>query len=550
MTETEINNNTNTETQEKVILEEEEENPSSMKKRQDKIAADKNIKIEKVKTSLILYIGNLPENIDNYELFELIQSAGEFSVDSMNIKKTKEKSAYAYVKFKNRFEVEKVQKKLHLSTYKDKIIKADLFKKEEKRLINDLNSNIFFKGFPKNTDVQEVLKLFKTMGEVSSIKPKTSAKGEFFGSGYLSYKDPESASDAILKLNGIEIGGSKISVIKYSKYETRVVNKTFPVVIVFNLPPHVNSSNELKEIIGKFAEVTICGVLEEENQFNPSEKKLFGIAVLPSADEVEKCIMNSKDTELNSFGVEINQAEFNKANCDRLLKIKKESLKKRYEGSNLIVKGLPKTLTEKDLYNLFSTFGAVKSIKLQTEGVHKEIKDKDGNIVDRQFIYESKGFGFVLFHEITSAKKCLEELNDVPYEFNNTSLLLKLEYFNYDRNPNEAKKNNTHTKKVGNYKKGGEGGYNPNYKKGGRKFNNNHKHQKPPVLGNYSNNPMMNQQFPGMMNPPSSMMMNQQIPQQYNNPMMNMNMMMYMNQHQNVSKVEFIFRLFFFFSLN
>lgn len=427
-------------------------------------------KAEKIKTNLILYIGNLPGEIDNYELYEMIRSHGNFSVDSMNIKKTREENtAFAYVKFGSKKEVEEAKKKIHLSSYKNKIIKADLFRKEEKRKINDINSNIFFKGFPKTTDPKDILTLFSQFGEIHSIKPIFKNKTSFTGTGYLSFKDPESAADAIMKLNGTEYQGTKITVIKFNKLETRVINSSFPVIICRNLPSQVVSSNNLSELLKKMCDITLCGLFQEKTENYTSTS---GIALLPSADEVEKILINSKDPEVNIFNIEIIQAEYNKVNCDRLIDLKKNSLKSKYQGSNLIVKNIPKEISEKDLYSLFTTFGPVKSVKISTEGIMKEIKDSNGIVMDKQYVYESKGFGYVLFTDHESASKCIEELNNVPYGFKNTSMLLKLEYFNYDRNTgNQSNHNNNATN-------------NKPFKKGGKKnFQGNNNHQQ----SNYNN---------------------------------------------------------------
>jgi RNA recognition motif-containing protein len=472
-------------------------------------------KIEKIKTNLILYIGNLPSSIDNYELYELIQKNAkkneEFSIDSMNIKKTQKDAAYAYVKFKTKKEVEAVKENLHLSTFKEKIIKADLFKKEEKRLINDINSNVFFKGFNKDINIQEVLKIFKEIGDVNSIKPKISTKGIFLGSGYVSYKDPESAADAILKLNNKEINNTRISVIKYNKYETRVLNRNFPVVLVQNLPPHIQNITDLNNLIIKFCETTLCGVytvnkseemastfnLQNMNFNSENEFVTNGIVLLPSTEEVEKCLINCNDPELNEYDIEITQAVCDKINCDRLIQAKKNSLKSKYEGCNIIVKNLPKNMDKKELTNLFSSFGPVKSVKIATEGVFKEIKDSRGIVMDKEYIYESKGLGYVLFLNVEAAKKCMSELHDVPYAFGDISLLLKMEYFNYDRIPGQEKEKNNdknQNKKNENNLTNQKNYHNKN--KGAQKFNNKKEQFNRFPQNNFNNKNVDNQNMP------------------------------------------------------
>jgi RNA recognition motif-containing protein len=55
-----------------------------------------------INTNVVLYIGELPPDIDQYELHQFIMSFGKFSIESLLVKPTKENKAYAYVKFKSK----------------------------------------------------------------------------------------------------------------------------------------------------------------------------------------------------------------------------------------------------------------------------------------------------------------------------------------------------------------------------------------------------------------------------------------------------------------
>lgn len=90
---------------------------------------------------------------------------------------------------------------------------------------------------------------------------------------------------------------------------------------------------------------------------------------------------------------------------DKLLKAKNENFKEKYQGCNLVVKNLIKEIKDKHLYELFRTFGEIKTARIATEGVMKDKKDENGNIIDKEFIYESKGFGFVLFKNSEDASR-------------------------------------------------------------------------------------------------------------------------------------------------
>ncbi len=71
----------------------------------------------------------------------------------------------------------------------------------------------------------------------------------------------------------------------------------------------------------------------------------------------------------------------------------------------MVVKNLPKEISDKNLFDIFRQYGDIKTARISTEGTMKELRDLNGNIVDKEFIYESKGFGFVLYKNSKDAEK-------------------------------------------------------------------------------------------------------------------------------------------------
>jgi len=95
---------------------------------------------------------------------------------------------------------------------------------------------------------------------------------------------------------------------------------------------------------------------------------------------------------------------------ERLWKTMQDSFKNKFKGCNLIVKNLPKSLGEKDLRNLFKQFGEISSVKIGTQGVMKDIIKND-MVVDKEFVYESKGYGYICFKTDESAKEVVIAFN-------------------------------------------------------------------------------------------------------------------------------------------
>ncbi len=61
-------------------------------------------KAKAINTNVVLYIGDLPPDVDQYELHQFIQSFGKFNIESLLIKPTKDNKSFAYVKFKTKSE--------------------------------------------------------------------------------------------------------------------------------------------------------------------------------------------------------------------------------------------------------------------------------------------------------------------------------------------------------------------------------------------------------------------------------------------------------------
>lgn len=59
-------------------------------------------KQRQINLAQIIYIGELPKEVDQYELDQYIRSLGNFDIESLTVKPTKLNQAFAYVKFKNK----------------------------------------------------------------------------------------------------------------------------------------------------------------------------------------------------------------------------------------------------------------------------------------------------------------------------------------------------------------------------------------------------------------------------------------------------------------
>ena len=74
------------------------------------------------------------------------------------------------------------------------------------------------------------------------------------------------------------------------------------------------------------------------------------------------------------------------------------------------MKNLPKEMNEKELFTIFRKFGDISSAKIPTVGKMKDTLDANGEVVDKEYVYESKGFGFVCYKKPESAEQVNQHL--------------------------------------------------------------------------------------------------------------------------------------------
>ena len=96
-------------------------------------------------TKLIIYLGELPPQVDQFELNQFILSKGKFTIESLYVKNTQSQS-FAYVKFKSAGEALRAIKALNMENFKDYIIKAEPFKYNNQTDKTKTEGNLFIKN--------------------------------------------------------------------------------------------------------------------------------------------------------------------------------------------------------------------------------------------------------------------------------------------------------------------------------------------------------------------------------------------------------------------
>ena len=399
------------------------------------------VKQEKVNTKKVIYLGGLPPDVDKYELNQFILSQGKFNIEEMMTHNGKK--SFAYIKFKTKEEALEALKVLHLKEFKNYIIKAEPFKSNKNKDKKKHNTNLFIKNLPKDCTPKDVFELFSKFGTIDSIELKSAPNGECLGYGYIDYANEENAQEAIDKLNQSKFKDHTLSVSLFTPKEKRIESygnnqNLIPMVVVKKLPSDMDSAG-LKNVFDIYGQIMISGIVNEpptfliengkykDNLEELSNINRYGIVLFTKKEEAIAA-MNQLQSKYDLMLTE-SDAKI----IEKVRKEKHDSMKAKYEGSNLVVKNLPKEVDDKILFDIFSKFGPISSARVQTQGVMKDIKDEKGNIIDKKYIYESKGFGYVLFRKSEDAQKAKNELNEKDIEYKDMKLKLIVENFDYDK---------------------------------------------------------------------------------------------------------------------
>ncbi len=398
------------------------------------------VKQEKVNTKKVIYLGGLPPDVDKYELNQFILKQGNFNIEEMMTHNGKK--SFAYIKFKTKEEALEALKVLHLKEFKNYIIKAEPFKSNKNKDKQKINTNLFIKNLPEDTTPKDFYEIVSKYGIIDSIDLKCNQHGKCLGYGYADFTTEESANKAIEELDQSKYKDHILSVSLFTPREKRMENMgsnqyLIPMLVVLKIPEDMDSGG-LKNVFDIYGQIMISGIVNEPPFFLLENNKYKDRVDLNNINKYGIILYTKKEEAIAALNqlqskYDLILTENDNTIIEKVKKEKHDSMKAKYEGANLVVKNLPKEVDDKILFDIFSKYGPISSARVQTVGVMKDIKDEKGNLIDKKYVYESKGFGFVLFRKSEDAQKAKNELNDVDFEHKGIKLKLIVENFDYDK---------------------------------------------------------------------------------------------------------------------
>ena len=377
-------------------------------------------------TNVIVYIGELPPCVDQFELHQFLLSKGVLNVESLYVKNCHAQS-FAYVKFKTPSEAENAIKALHMQNFKEYIIKAEHFKYNHHH--NDktkTEGNVLIKNLPTNTTPKDLYEMFAPFGNVISVNLRKDFNGRNTGVGFVNFDKAENAVEAVDKVNMKNYKGNVLSVKLLGKKGDSYNEHVQHMLLVKHIPNDIERDEQLKEVFASYGNVVVCRVIEDEQQDR------MGVVVYEKGDETERAFNAFSNN--NNYRFDVTMAPIDNGVVERAKgnEMKKNLCKNRCgNGFKLIIKNIPHEIGEEELCDIFKQYGDVLNAKIQREVVMKEHKDDKGNATSKEIENVSTGCGYVLFNNANDANKAHSALNNKDYEHKGINMKLQIEHYNH-----------------------------------------------------------------------------------------------------------------------
>ena len=315
-----------------------------------------------------LFVGNLPYDMTQEELFEIFSKFGKISMLIIKTFPNSDNANYAQINFENEQDANNAINSLDKFYIRGKNLNVKYFLSKDK-VNNDNNENddnnvpmLIINDLPNSLDNEELLKsIFEIYGKIQKhgILKENNKK-----IGVIIYSQIEEAENA---KNGMSSQKLKINLIPFDQ---NIINK-------------IENSNI------------------ENNNYNNNFNYRYGY--------------KNKDNRMSS------STSITTSTNQSFILVKNEC-------NTLMIKNLTKDINEIDLKNYFSQFGDIKKIKIETHAKLSNVYNEKGEIVNKKFIFESLGKAIITYKTISSAKLAKNTTNDKEILIKNHLIKCEIDY--------------------------------------------------------------------------------------------------------------------------
>ena len=155
-----------------------------------------------------VFIKNLDPNIDERSLHDIFANYG--NILSLKLAKDEKgfSKGYAFIQYEDEKSAEDAIKDVDQKMLRGKIVCVTKFLPKDVRLKkNTPFQNIYIKNFDPNVKDEDLIDMCKKFGEILSAKVMLDEHGKSKCFGFVCFKNPDSAKEAVKELNGKILNG-------------------------------------------------------------------------------------------------------------------------------------------------------------------------------------------------------------------------------------------------------------------------------------------------------------------------------------------------------
>jgi len=354
-----------------------------------------------------LIVNYLPQTVDEDELSTMFSECGMIeAVKVIRDGKSQISRGFAFVKFVDRESADKAMKKYTGFKMGRKTLRVSLSRPagEETR-----ETNLLIENIPESWDDANLYQQFQVYGQIITHRVVKNLEGQSRCRAYVRYNLKTEAEDAITALHGVNVGGADDLVVRFadppvvratpeliSKKNTRTAAQPYPSPartprdLPYSTLPHVREAGRDPYMEHQ---VPPSRAIVRPAPNRPPRSKL--LPHMPNDPAVRE---KGHPAAWGSWGEFASPA----VNPEMSMStgVVAESHKSSYDpekGWCVFVFNLPPTATNETLYQLFSKFGAINSVK---------------PVVDKN--EKCKGYGFVHMVNYEDACRSIQSLEGTP----------------------------------------------------------------------------------------------------------------------------------------
>jgi len=361
-----------------------------------------------------LYVGDLHPDVTEAMLYEVFNSVGPVgSIRVCRDSVTRRSLGYGYVNFHSVGDAERALDTLNYSSIKGRSCRI-MWSQRDPSLRKSGAGNVFVKSLDPNIDNKALYDTFSLFGNILSCKVSSDINGKSRGYGFVHYETEEAATQAITKVNGMQIGEKTVEVSLFLARNDRETPdlKSFCNLYIKHFPADWDEQ-KVKELFSPVGPITSQCVMTDSR----GRKFAFVNFETPEAakkavDELHGKDMRSdeqkKEDDESGKEMEVGPDKYPlhllyvgraQTKTERQRELREKTAPEgqpagRAQGVNLYVKNLDEATDDALLRELFEPFGTVTSVAAMV--------DEKG---------KCKGFGFVCFESPDEATKAVTEMH-------------------------------------------------------------------------------------------------------------------------------------------